>query len=301
MKRVIVILAILAAAIACGGGSTASGLSSNTVGSGGTGLSDGSTRENPPVKYGPDGAPDQGSQVPSVVPSVQGPQVIRQAQLTVTVGAGLFDSKLADVRALVQLQGGFISGTDAQANPVTNDQIRTGVITFMVPAAKFDDTIDKLAKMGKVQNEHISGNDVSAQYVDLQARLANQEAQRNAMLALLKKAQSIADIIAVQTQIGQITGQIEQLKGQIQYIEHNTTYSTVTVSLLEAGAPLQSTPRDSWGFVSSLSDAAHNFVTTINYVITGLGAIGPIVILLWLGYLLWRRTGRPGWPVAPPA
>ena len=55
----------------------------------------------------------------------------------------------------------------------------------MVPAAKFDETIDQLAKMGKVQNEHISGNDVSAQYVDLQARLANAEAQRNAMLALL--------------------------------------------------------------------------------------------------------------------
>jgi hypothetical protein len=224
--------------------------------------------------------------------------VIRTAQLTVTVGSGLFDRKLADVRALVQLQGGFISGTDAQANSVTNDQIRSGVISFMVPAAKFDDTIDKLSTMGKVQNEHISGNDVSAQYVDLQARLANEVAQRNAMLALLRRANTISDIIAVQMQIGQITGQIEQLKGQIQYIDHNTTYSTVTVSLLEAGAPLQTTTRDSWGFVSSLSDAAHNFVTTINYVITGLGAIGPIVILAWLGYLFWRRSGRPGWPAA---
>jgi uncharacterized protein DUF4349 len=300
MKKLIVIVAILAAAIACGGGTTGSS-ADPAARSGGTGLSDGTVTGNPPVKSGPVGVPDQSNTVPSVVPTIQGPQVIRQAQLTVTVGSGLFDSKLAEVRALVQLQGGFISGTDAQANPVTNDQIRTGVISFMVPAAKFDDTIDKLAKMGKVQNEHISGNDVSAQYVDLQARLANQEAQRNAMLALLKRAQSIGDIIAVQNQIGQITGQIEQLKGQIQYIEHNTSYSTVTVSLLESGAPIQSAPRDSWGFVTSLGDAAHNFVTTINYVVTGLGAIGPVVILLWLGYLLWRRSGRPGWPVAPHA
>jgi hypothetical protein len=50
---------------------------------------------------------------------------------------------------------------------------------------------------------------------------------------------------------------------------------------------------DSWGFASALSDAAHNFVTTINYVITGLGAIGPLVVLLGLGYLLWRRRGSP--------
>jgi len=267
MKKVIVILAILAAAAACGG-ATAGSTSGQPVSRPVAGQPGPTTDGNPPVKYDPSTG-EQGNPVPNVVPTVQGPQVIRTAQLTITVGSGLFDTKLANVRALVQLQGGFISGTDAQANPV--------------------------------QNEHISGNDVSAQYVDLQARLANQEAQRNAMLALLRRAQSISDIIAVQNQIGQITGQIEQLKGQISYIEHNTTYSTVTVSLLEAGAPLQTTTRDNWGFATAMSDAAHNFVTTINYVITGLGAIGPIVILLWLGYLLWQRSGRPGWPVAPHA
>lgn len=296
MKKLIVIVAILAAAAACGGG--AASTASKQLSYGDTGGGTTAAPGNPPVKYDPGAGVDQSGQLPNVVPTVQGPQVIRVAQMTITVGSGSFDTKLADVRALVQAQGGFISGTDAQSNPVTNDQIRTGVVTFMVPAAKFDDTIDQLAKMGKVQNEHISGNDVSAQYVDLQARLANQEAQRLAMLALLRRATSIADIIAVQNQIGQITGQIEQLKGQIAYIDHNTTYSTVTVNLLESGAPFQSAPRDSWGFASALSDGAHNFVTTINYIVSGLGAIGPVLVLLGLGYLLWRRSGRPGWPVA---
>jgi hypothetical protein len=236
-----------------------------------------------------------------VVPTIQGPQVIRTAQLTISVGAGLFDTKLAALRTVVEQEQGYIAGTDAQSNPASNDTIRTGVITFMVPAAKFDETVDLLAKMGKLQNEHISGNDVSAQYVDLQARLANMMAQRDAMLVLLKRAQSISDIIAVQTQIGQITGQIEQLKGQIQYIEHNTSFSTVTVNLFESGAPVQAQRQDSWGFATALSDAAHNFVTTVNYVITGLGAIGPVLVLLGLGYLLWRRSGRPGWPVVKQA
>ena len=300
MKKLLLVVAIVAVAAACGSGSGPTA-SSNTSHSDGKTIGQPVAGGQPGLQFGGTGGSIEpgGNPVPNVVPTVQGPQVIRQAQLTITVGSGLFDSKLAAVRALVQLQGGFISGTDAQASPVTNDQIRTGVITFMVPSAKFDDTIDQLARLGKVQNEHISGNDVSAQYVDLQARLANQEAQRNAMLALLKRANSISDILAVQTQIGQVTGQIEQLKGQISYIEHNTTYSTVSVSLLEAGAPLQtSTQRDSWGFATALSDGAHNFVTTINYVITGVGAIGPILVLLGLGYLLWRRSGRPGWPVA---
>jgi hypothetical protein len=99
----------------------------------------------------------------------------------------------------------------------------------------------------------------------------------------------------VQNQIGQITGQIEQLKGQIQYIDHNVAFSTITVQLTEAGAPVAATSSDNWGFVSALSDAAHNFVTTVNYLITGLGAVGPVLLLLGLGYLVWRRAGRPGW------
>jgi hypothetical protein len=294
MKKLLVVIAIVVAA-ACGGGGGGGSTSSLPSSDGSTGkpVIGGSV----PQGGGTGGSTDQVNPVPNVVPTIQGPQVIRTAQVTLSVDSGLFDSKLADLRAVVEQEQGYIAGTDAQSNPVSNDSIRTGVITFMVPATRFDETIDLLAKLGKLKSEHISGNDVSAQYVDLQARLANAKAQRDAMLVLLKRAQSIQDIIAVQTQIGQITGQIEQLKGQIQYIEHNTSYSTVTVNLLESGAPLQVQKQDSWGFATAVGDAAHNFVATINYVIAGLGAIGPILVLLGLGYLLWRRSGRPGWPV----
>src|SRR5438067_1177236 len=151
---------------------------------------------------------------------------------------------------------------------------------------------------GGVQSEHITGTDVGAQYVDLRARLANAEAQRNAMLALLTKAQNINDIIAVQNQIGQITAQIEQLKGQIKYLDDNTSFSSISVTMTESGAPARTATGDSWGFATALNDAAHNFVTTINYVVTGLGAIGPLLVLGFLGYLVlrWRRVPLPWRP-----
>lgn len=298
MKMVLVVVVFLALAAACGGGTSG----------GGTLTKEG---PNPPVAQGDGsrgtgvpggGTSNGGSTLPgdTVVPALQGPPVIRQAQLSITVGSGKFSSKLSEVRTLVEGHGGYIAGTDAQAKPVGTDQsgpIRTGVINFMVPAAHFDATIDDLAKVGDVQGEHITGTDVSAQYVDLRARLANAEAQRNAMLALLSGAKSINDIIAVQNQIGQITGQIEQLKGQIKYLDDNTSYSSVSVTLTEAGAPAQTATNDSWGLATALNDAAHNFVATINYVITGLGAVGPLVVLAGLGYLLWRRR-RATPPVA---
>jgi hypothetical protein len=286
--KTFLVVAILAAAVACGGAATSSAGPAPATAQGG------GSQPGQPSKISGQPANDSGQ--PSSVttlPTLPGPQVIRQAQLSLTVGSGSFDSKLSQVRTLVAGQGGFIAGTDAQTNPGTTDnRIRTGVINFMVPASNFDVTIDELSKVGKVEGVHISGTDVGAQYVDLRARLANAEAQRNAMLALLTKAQTISDIIAVQNQIGQITGLIEQLKGQIKYLDDHTAYSTVTVTLTEAGAPAKTAPSDSWGLVTALNDSAHNFVTTINYIVTALGAIGPLAVLAGLGYLLWRRRSR---------
>jgi len=286
MRKVLVVIAILAAAAACGGSEAASSAFSH---GGNAPVPAAQPGKGASVPGSTDLAPNQ----PTTVPA-PGPQVIKQAQLTLSVKSGSFDSSLAAVRGLVEGEQGFIAGTDAQANPQSNDQIRSGVISFMVPAANFDATIDALNNLGKVQSEHITGQDVSAQYVDLQARLANEEAQRDAMLALLGQAKTIPDIINVQNQLGQITQQIEQLKGQIQYLDRNTAYSTIAVTLVEAGAPVQAASTDSWGFATAVSDAAHNFVTTINYVISGLGAIGPLAVLLGLGYLVWRRRGSPG-------
>lgn len=287
MKKLLVVIAILAAAAACGG-SEAAGTALHQANSAPLPAGQPTKGTGSTVPGSTDYGPNQQPAVP-----VQGPQVIRQAQMTISVASGSFDSKLAAVRSLVEQEQGFISGTDAQTTQ-SDDRIRSGVITFMVPADKFDTTIDALSGLGKVQNEHLTGQDVSAQYVDLQARLANEEAQRQAMLTLLGRAQSVSDIIAIQTQLGQITQQIEELKGQIQYLDRNTSYSTVTVNLVESGAPVQPQSSDSWGFVTALSDAAHNFVTTINYIVTGLGAIGPVVILAGLGFILWRRRGYPG-------
>ena len=297
MKKLLVVVSILAVAAACGGASGGGGTATSnyTSRSAGQAPIDSSGSQSSKSVAQPGGTTTVPNQT---VPALQGPPVIRTAQLSITVGSGLFDSKLQAVRTLVEAEGGFIAGTDAQASPTDtpeNTTIRTGVISFMVPAAHFDDAIDQLSRVGKVQSEHITGTDVSAQYVDLNARLVNAQAQLDAMRALLRQATTINDIIAVQNQIGQITSQIEQLKGQIKYLDDHSSYSTVSVTLTESGAPAQSTPSDSWGFITALNQGAHNFMTTINYLVTGLGALGPFLVLLGLGFLVWRRR-RPALP-----
>src|ERR1700686_1100265 len=160
MKKVLVVIAILLAAAACGGAGGAS--SANVPASqpkGAPFAGGGSASSQPTTINGQSGDTSNPTGSGTTVPVLQGPPVIRQAQLTMSVGAGTFDSKLSLARTIVEAEGGYIPGTTAQAGPV-HSQIRTGVINFMIPAANFDTTIDQLSKIGKVQNEQIFGTEV---------------------------------------------------------------------------------------------------------------------------------------------
>ncbi len=216
--------------------------------------------------------------------------MIRSAQMTLEVGPGRFDEALASLVQLAGEEGGYVSATSAGAGG--GDRIRSGVVTFMVPVPRFQDTLDRLRKMGTVQGLQVSSRDVSQEYVDVQARLRNSEAQRDALLALLRKATSITDILQVQAQVGQVTAQIEQLKGQIDYLDHATAYSPVSVTLREAGAG-EPKPADEWGLETAFWQSLHYFVASVDALVLALGTAGPYLLLGALALGIWLRRRRP--------
>lgn len=223
---------------------------------------------------------------PSAAP--EGRRVQRSAQLTLQVGNGAFDSSWDRVTNLMQSQGGYVSGSQAQADG--SDRLRSGVVTFQVPSDRFDATIAGLRRLGKAESIQITGTDVSSQYVDLQARLRNAEAQRDAMLALLQQAKSVNDILQVQNQLGQITAQIEQLKGQIDYLDHTTSYATVAVTIREAAA---ASSADEWGLKTAVVRALHNSVDVVGLMLMVVGAIAPLLLMGAAALLVWRFRRRP--------
>ena len=160
-----------------------------------------------------------------------------------------------------------------------------------MPTDKFSEAVSDVRALGTVQNLAIGGQDVSAQYVDLQARLKNAESQRDAMLALLQQARTVSEIIAVQTQLGQVTGVIEQLKGQVAYYDHATSYSTISVSVHEAAVALKPVT-DDWGFSAAFSQGLHGFVSTLNYILVGVGYAGPVLLLVVIGLVAVRFRRR---------
>src|SRR5215471_12025734 len=274
-QKILVLLGslVVAGLAACGG---AAGVASTSAPAGNAarastvapqgasaGQASGSTSAKPPA----------GASVPTTtVP--EGPRVQRSASITLQVPNGRFDGALDDVIAVAEAAGGYISGQNAQAAD-QGQPLRSGQVTFQVPSDKFDSVVMAVQKKGTAQNVVISGNDVSQQYVDLQARLGNAESQRNAVLALMQQARSVSDTIQIQNQLGQITSQIEQLKGQINYIDHSTSYATVAVTIREeALAP----PRDDWGLQTAGSQALHNLASVLGFLIIFMSVAAPLLV-----------------------
>ncbi|TMD51164.1 MAG: DUF4349 domain-containing protein [Chloroflexi bacterium] len=283
LQLLVVALAVVAVA-ACGnlasstmgGAAGSAGTSGGGAAAGGTASTAKSTAVQP--------APNPGDLVP---PIAEGPRVIRTANVSVEVANGRFDTTLDRLFSISTGLGGYISGSTASTD---TGALRSGTITFQVPTSKFNQALAEVRGLGKIQNFNIGGQDVSQQYIDLQSRLKNAEAQHEAMLALLSQAHTVSEIIAVQNQLGTITGQIEQLKGQIDYYDHATSYSTISVAVHEAAVVARAA--DSWGFTTSVSNALHGFVNTLDYILVGLGNAGPVVVLLLLGLLAWRFRRR---------
>ena len=232
------------------------------------------------------------AQVPSNpgVPVTEGPRVIRTGDLTLEVKKGAFDSSYQSALDTVTALGGYLQSAQAQAD---QGPLQAGTVTFAVPSDRFQQALEQLKKIGVEKAIHVSGQDVSLQYVDLQARLGNLEAQRDAMIALLQRAQSVADIITVQNQLGSITGQIEQLKGQIAYFDKATSLSTLSVTIREGAPPLAGPPApDTWGFRAAVDGGLHGFVGTLDDAIVVLGYLGPFILLVGFGLLAWRLRRR---------
>jgi hypothetical protein len=190
---------------------------------------------------------------------------------------------------IVERSDGFISDWYSY---VTDTGRKRGDITIRVPKDTFLGVIRELEPLGTVQSKQISGEDVTEEYIDLQARLNNSERQEKRLLEILDKADEVKDILEVERELARVRGEIEQLTGRITYLENRVELATISVSLYEPEPITQS-----WGIRDALRASFAGFVSVIRGLIIAIGYILPLVILVGLGWLFkarvipWLRRG----------
>jgi len=184
---------------------------------------------------------------------------------------------LGQVRALAVELGGYIGGSQAG----TLDQ--SASITLRVPAARFDELLTRLHEIGdtKVVSESTREQDVTREIVDLEARVRNLQASEASYREFLERAEQIEDVLAVQSRLDDVRGQIEQLQAQLQTVTGQADLSTLTVTLIPKAQPVEAV-RSGWDPGATWNSAVASLVGI------GQGLFDLLVwfVVVWLPVLL---------------
>jgi len=186
-----------------------------------------------------------------------------------------------------------------------DDGRSTATLTLRIPAEKFTETLDRIRHLGTEQNRNVSTEDVTAQVIDLAARIQSQQASVDRVRALLARAQSISDITSIESELARREGDLESLKAQQSRLADLTALSTIAVTLLgpDAAAP-KPQPADT-GFLAGLKAGWRAFTGSVRVLLTVIGALLPFALLIGVpAGLVWygmrrRRRIQPARALAP--
>ena len=85
-------------------------------------------------------------------------------------------------------------------------------------------------ELGNVKSISENTKDVTMQYIDLEARIANMEAQEERMRTL-ERAETIGEIMEIERELGRIRGSIESMSGEFKYLRERVNYSSINIGL----------------------------------------------------------------------
>jgi ACT domain-containing protein len=227
-------------------------------------------------------------------------QLIKTADLTLRVQN--VEAMVQKATAVVAARGGDLLGLQDQV-PEDADTRRTATFKFRVPQAELDQTLTDLTKIGTVETRSIQAEDVSTKIVDSEARLRNLRKSETVVLGIMERSGSVADVLKVSQELGQIRSQIEQIQAQVQNLRGQVAYSTINLTLNAAiaqnqqGEPLGDRLKETW------SKSTHALgETTANLLRFALWLLVFSPYLLSGAGLIWlvrKGLARPKQPVTP--
>jgi Domain of unknown function (DUF4349) len=227
---------------------------------------------------------------------VPGPQqdlskIVRDGRISVEIANGAFDRNVTAVSRIANGNGGFVLTSATQ-----NGQ--TGTFTLRIPARRFDVAMEQLRSLGTVKADEVTGQDVTAEFIDLKARLEILEDRRDLLRDLQADATSSSEILRFATLIDDVQFEIEKIQGNLNFIDDQVAEATIRVSLREQDAPeSEQSPGDidKPKLSTSLDYAVQGFLRVLGAVVVGLGyliPIGVIALIVWLAVRLVRRRDR---------
>lgn len=225
-------------------------------------------------------------------PESIGPMIVETASLTIL--ATNYDEASAAIEKLAAAHGGYVEKLDAKAQ---TGNARALSAALRIPTKQLDGFLTDVRKLGHVEEETRSNEEVSDQYVDLQARLKSARATEQRLIELLgTRTGKLQDVLEAERELARVRGEIESMQGQSAILVHRVNYATVQVELSEEYRQVLGSGTVSTG--TKIRNAAVEGFTNLEDGAVALAvfvfAVGPsllfwLAILLVPGWFIWKR------------
>lgn len=159
-------------------------------------------------------------------------KIIRNAEITIEVGSTTDTQH--KITSIAEANGGFVVTSEAKQRENVDPAQRTLDIKLVVrvPSTQFGVAFDEIKKLaGNMPQENVSGQDVTEEFIDLEARIKTQKALELQFLEIMRGANKVADALEVQRQIADVRTDIEKLEGRKRFLENRASLSTITVNI----------------------------------------------------------------------
>ena len=219
---------------------------------------------------------------------LSGPMIIRTADLKLTTKE--LDKARAAIESILKQRHGYVG--DLTVGGATGGP-RTLTATLRVPADQLDAVVSELKALGHVDSESQGGQDVTSQYVDLQARLENARNTEKRLTDLLnQRTGRLSDVLQVEQEVDRVRGEIEQMEAQRKTMANQVTFATLTLTVAEEyKAQLEAVPPSTRTRLRNAAvDGYRSMVDGIVGVILFSLSSGPS-LLLWCGVLFFPARG----------
>jgi hypothetical protein len=165
-------------------------------------------------------------------------------------------------------------------------------IVLRIPVSNFSLAMRSLSALGIVKAQSVSSNDVTEQYVNLQAQLDSFTTEEAALLRILNSSRTVQDALDAENALQNTQAQINDLEGQLRVMQRLLAFATINVDFTQPANP------STLDFGDALNSALAAFYTvTRGMLILGASLI-PVAIIGGIVYVPYRHFSRKKPPEA---
>ena len=241
----------------------------------------------------PTQAPKVADQI--VPPPAGGPLVLRRVIRTgsMFIEVNDFDASVRRLIIIAEGAGGFVATSSyTQGQPPRSTP--QGVFVLRVPAPGFAATLTSLEDLGRVYERRVGGQDVSEEFVDLQARVRNLERHEQRLLTFMDRATKVSDLLAIEQELARVRGEIESLTGRLRVLGNQVELATIEVNLRQKPEDVSGGFWDIGATIDRIRAAFLNTVRQVLAIFEGaavvVSALAPVAVLAVVGWVVIRRV-----------